>query len=102
MDYNIKTIKGDTLELDINFDIDNNLISQLQFSCRQLNINENFTYNSTEDNWKLSISSEQTILFNTGCYDYDITVRFHNNSVLTAIYRGKFSVLPKENSAVWN
>ena len=93
----ILIIQGDTYETLITFQNlpADDLIENVYFTCNRLDLKkecEGAPGNSKQ--WFLSLDTSELA---SGCYNYDLTVKFRSDKVLTVIHNGDLKILSKEN-----
>lgn len=104
--YDISIIQGDDLAIVYQFidsdgkPLDDTTIATAYVTCVELPYQTTLTYNAIYKGWELSISSNESNLFQQGVYTYDLTIYFINAIVQTELYQAKFTVLLKRNKVV--
>ena len=94
----IVIIKGDTCQRNITVKgVDHNIIDTVYFTCSKLNISQELEYDSTIQKFIFYLSPETTATFKHITTDYDITIKFFDDSIKTVVYRGKMIVVDKNN-----
>lgn len=99
----IKLIQGDDFGLDLNVigGAEAEEIQDVIFSCFEENIIKEFT--KINDNlYYLKIPSEETKSFIPKIVSFDITLRFNDGEIMTALFQNKLEVLKKRNKIEWN
>lgn len=94
----ITLVQGDDLGLDLNVlggeEIE--FIKEVIFSCAEQGIVKRCT--KVDDNlYYLEISSEETKEFVPKICSFDITLRFYDGEIVTALFQNKLQVLRKRN-----
>lgn len=96
--YTIEIIQGDTIEKNIVISgVNNNDIDKVYLSSSKLQIDKELTYDSENQKWLFKLESNETKNLTITTTDFDITIKFTNDDILTCIYRGLIQVLPKIN-----
>lgn len=98
--YNrIELIQGDTYEttLEIEGLEDFSLLEKVTFSSADLDLCKELTFNQADSTYTLLLLPNETDKFKSGIFDYDITIKFTNDNVLTVIYQGEIMVKEKKN-----
>ena len=96
---NIELIQGDTYETTLEIDglEDFSLLEKVAFSSADLGLCKELTFNQEDSTYLLILLPSETEKFKSGIFDYDITIKFTNNNVLTVIYQGEIMVKEKKN-----
>ena len=93
----LKIIQGDTLNLTITVEAGAELIEELWFSSKYLNISKQLTkINDTQ--YLATFDAEFTCDCKTCLTTYDITAILKDNQVSTLVYQEELQVLKKENA----
>ena len=94
----IRLVQGDELSQDLNVTGGDEVqdIEELIFSCAEQNIIKNCTKIS-ENLYFLQIPSEETKTFIPKIASFDITLKFNDGEILTAIFQNKLEILKKRN-----
>ena len=96
--YTITIIRGDTCQKNVSITgVETSLIDSVYFSCNDLEIDKALTYDNTIGKWIFRLEPNETSLLKKITSDFDITVKFTDDSISTLIYRGTIRVLPKNN-----
>lgn len=94
----IQIIQGDSCRKKITVEnVETLCISQILFTCKDLNISKELSYDETIDKFVLYFSSKETAELPSGVTDCDLTVRFIDTQIKTAMYKGLFVILEKTN-----
>lgn len=94
----ITIIKGDACFRDVIITgAEPEIIEGVYFTCSDLQISKNLEYDSERKCYCLRLESEETAQYNVMVTDYDITIKFFDDSYRTVIYRGKMSIMEKHN-----
>ena len=95
----ISIIQGDSYTREIAFEgIDIELIESIYFTCDKLSICKKLE--KDENLFILYISSNETINYEVGTFDFDLTIKFKNNDTKTIQYRSIISILEKNNKVI--
>ena len=95
-DRKIEIIQGDSYKREIVVEgVDNELIEGIYFSCNDLNICRKLDFN--DGVYILSIFPQETQEIKNFQGNYDITIRFADNTINTIQYRSPFVVKEKNN-----
>lgn len=94
----IKIIKGDYYQKNVLVEnVPLPLIEGVYFSCYKLNICQKLEYDNDIQRFKFVLQPSETKELNDIRTDYDITIKFNDEKIKTASYRGSIVVLPKTN-----
>lgn len=94
----IKIIQGDFYQKNVKIEnVDVSLIESIYFSCHKLNICKKLEYDNDIQRFKFVLQPEETKVMQDIRCDYDITIKFVDDKIKTASYRGSIVVLPKIN-----
>lgn len=96
--YTIEIIQGDTIEKNVVISgVDSADIEKVYFSSEKLQIEKELTYDSENEKWVFKLDPSETKDLPITTTDFDITIKFTNDDVMTCVYRGVIQVLPKIN-----
>ena len=95
----IVIVQGDTLQKNVSITgIESmSVIEGVYFSCNRLNLSKKLDFDASTNKFLLVISSAETEDFKAIVTDYDVTVKFFDEKIKTALYRGTLTVLEKTN-----
>lgn len=93
----IEIIQGDTLNITITVEQGAELINELWFSCKALEISEKCT-KIDDTHYMIDFGSELTNNCNERYLFFDITAMLKDNQVNTLIYNQEIRILKKENA----
>lgn len=101
--YIINIIQGDSQDIVVTIKDKNKQklttseISDVFFSCKDLNYQTVGTYNYDMEAWTFEISAKETIHFRPIATNYDITVVFAGGKIKTVVYKSRLIIKPKTN-----
>lgn len=96
MNTTIKIIQGDTCQCNFKINLaDESIIKEVYLSCSKLELVKKLEYDDGKYIFRLEANETQSL--KTTKADYDITIKFLNDEILTGIYRGNIIILPKTN-----
>ena len=93
-------IQGDTYQKNVSITAAGIFLSAIEsvyFSCGKLNLTKQLEYDQSVKCWVLLLTSQETESLKLIETDYDITIKFFDDKIRTALYRGKLKVLDKNN-----
>lgn len=76
----------------------NSIVESFYFSSKALGISKHFTKKDDDGRWYVTLTSEETMVFPTGVYTFDITAKTVDNTTLTGVYHGTLCIKEKDNS----
>ena len=98
-DIDFRIIQGDTCEGSISvLGEGNDAVEELFFSCNKLNLIQKLSFDDENGTYKLYLSQDQTKNFKPIITNFDITAKIKGNIIKTIVYRGKLTVLEKNNT----
>ena len=101
MENIITIIQGDTYECEVTVEgIVAELVDKIYFSSNQLNVCK--MLDKRDNKFILKFTPEETMKFSTGNLSYDFTIYFLDNTIQTAQYKARISILPKINKVQCN
>jgi len=101
-------IQGDSykakiiLKNSVGQEIDPESVSSIYFTCHELNIQKQITYDDELEYYKLELQPSETAQFKVGEFSFDITVIFTATSIRTMVYEGNLLILAKHNPITTN
>lgn len=92
-------IQGDTYQKNVTIDgVFLSTIEGVYFSCGKLGISKKLSFDESTNRFVLLLKSNETSEFKPIVTDYDITVKFFDDSIRTGLYRGRLIVAEKNNA----
>ena len=97
----ISIIQGDSYTNEIEFEgIELELIENIFFTCGKLSICKKLEKDLENNLFIFHLNSKDTINFEVGTYDYDLTIQFIDNQYKTIQYQSIISILEKNNKVI--
>lgn len=94
----ITIIKGDTCQKNVTIKTGKlRIIDSVYFSSEKLGFSQKLRYDEDIGKYIFYLSPQETSEMNTYYGDFDITIKFSDNDIRTALYRGYIEVLEKTN-----
>ena len=96
----IKVIQGDSYQLNVSVENVTNAIDHITISSEKLGIKKALTYDSENNKYVFTLSPDETKDLKVGKDDYDLTIFFTDENVLTIVYRCEIVIYEKTNPAL--
>ncbi len=97
-DSELIVVQGDTCNTSLTISgAGADTIEEAFFSCSKLNLIQKLPYDEESCTYILYLSQDQTKNFKPIITNFDITAKIKGNMIKTIIYRGKLTVLEKNN-----
>ncbi len=89
-------VQGDSFNLTITVESGSELIEELWFSCKKLDLCKQCT-KVDDTTYIITLNTQETCNCTDYYTTYDITAKLKDNQINTVIYNGQLRVLKKEN-----
>ena len=97
----ISIIQGDSYTNEISFEgIGLESIKDIFFTCSDLSICKKLERDVENNVFILHLTSNNTINYNVGTYNYDLTIQFIDDQYKTIQYQSIMSILEKTNKVI--
>lgn len=97
--HEITIVQGDDYSCELEIKNAQSDDIEIYFSCNKLNLCRKLVYDEMYNSYVLTLSSEETMNFEKGIYDYDFTIKVVE-SIKTIQYKSRITILEKTNKVV--